>query len=56
MRERECRRHAAGLAAQLPDEKEDAMQVIVYLQEIAEGYLFPDRDFRPAPLKVVKGA
>jgi hypothetical protein len=47
------RRHAIQLAAQLPDNIDDARAVIRYLTELLEDFLCRDESPAPAPLRLV---
>jgi len=45
------RRQAVQLAAQLPESRADALAVIEYVKEIAEGHLFPAESSYPQAAK-----
>lgn len=48
------RRLAVQLAAQLPEEREDAQDVIILLRELVDGFMFADSDGRRLPLNLVR--
>ncbi len=36
------RRHAVQIAAQLPDNREDALAILELVKELVEGFLYPE--------------